>query len=506
MQFKAVLASAAIFASASHAEVQFRAVDMHKHVYDGGWEHFVGGGIAAFDCNGDDFPELYAAGGSNRAQLFLNKTTGVGRGLAFRPTMPGALAFTGVTGAYPLDINGDGNLDLAILRVGEDKLMQGHGNCVFSEFEGLSFDGGDLWTTAFSATWEGDATLPTLAFGAYVDRKDPSGPFGTCDATQLYRPDGQTYSEPIALTPGYCTLSILFSDWARNGRSDLRISNDRHYYGKVGTEQLWAMDDRPRLYSEQDGWSDFQIWGMGIASRDVTGDGFADVFLSSMGDQKLQYFDPSTGGPSFADAGYASGTTAHRPFTGPDTKPSTGWHVAFGDVQNDGLDDLFIAKGNVQDMDMAAMSDPNNLLIQAEDGSFVEVADKAGVASMARSRGAALMDLNLDGKLDLAVVQRQAPLAVYQNTSSTFGAWAQILVQQDRPNTQAVGAFVEVQTETSFYTQEITVGGGHASGQAGALHFGLGDVDRAEVRVIWPDGTKGTWMSLGLNRRTVLER
>ncbi len=45
------------------------------HVYAGGWEHFVGGGVAVFDCNGDNLPEIFAAGGENPARLFLNRST-----------------------------------------------------------------------------------------------------------------------------------------------------------------------------------------------------------------------------------------------------------------------------------------------------------------------------------------------------------------------------------------------------------------------------------------------
>ena len=164
---------------------------------------------------------------------------------------------------------------------------------------------------------------------------------------------------------------MLFSDWGRNGRQDLRISNDRHYYARGGTEQLWSMEATPRLYSANDGWTDFSIWGMGIASRDISGDGRPEVFLTSMGDQKLQLPDTSVDGPAFLDAEFTRGTTAHRPYTGDDTRPSTGWHVEFGDVDNDGLDDVFIAKGNVDEMPEGATADPNNLLMQNSDGTFV---------------------------------------------------------------------------------------------------------------------------------------
>ncbi len=164
---------------------------MPNHVYDGGWEHFVGGGLAGFDCNGDDLPELYAAGGVNPAQLFIN--TSNAQGLSYRTGPPDALALTGVIGAYPLDIDGDGTLDLAILRVGPDVLMRGLGDCRFAPFEGTGFQSDDHWSTAFSATFEVGNSLPTLAFGTYVNRNDPNGPFEACDATLLYRPQGGHY-------------------------------------------------------------------------------------------------------------------------------------------------------------------------------------------------------------------------------------------------------------------------------------------------------------------------
>jgi len=37
-----------------------------------------------------------------------------------------------------------------------------------------------------------------------------------------------------------------------------------------------------------DGWVRVQVAGMGIASYDVTGDGYPDVFLTSQGDNRLQ--------------------------------------------------------------------------------------------------------------------------------------------------------------------------------------------------------------------------
>ena len=53
------------------------------HEYTGGWEHFVGGGVAVFDCDGSGFPALFAAGGADPARLFVNTTEAPGAPPAF---------------------------------------------------------------------------------------------------------------------------------------------------------------------------------------------------------------------------------------------------------------------------------------------------------------------------------------------------------------------------------------------------------------------------------------
>ena len=465
----------------------FDPVTVAPHVYAGGWEHFVGGGIAAFDCNGDARPELFAAGGTDPATLYRNTSDGA---VSFVADTPDELALTDLTGAYPLDVDSDGIVDLALLSTGQNMLMRGTGDCGFTP---MTLPSDARWTTSFSATWEGANTWPTLAFGNYVDRSDTEGPFEACDAHALYRPNNTSYGTPSLLDPGFCTLSMLFSDWNRVGRQDLRVSNDRHYYVRGGEEQLWAMEDTPRLYDANDGWVSHALWGMGIASRDVTGDGLPDVYLTSMGDQRFQI---RTGdGPTFEDAAYDFGLTAHVPFTGEDGRPSTGWHAVFGDVQNDGLDDVFVTKGNVEQMPGSAFDDPNNLLVQTADG-FVERGDTAGDASIARSRGAAMADFNGDGLLDLAVVNRRAPVEVYQNTTAQAGNFIGISLVQDGPNRNAIGAWIELETNGRTIAREITIGGGHAGGVLGPEHFGVGPATDAKLRVIWPDQVASVWVTI----------
>ena len=493
-----------------------------SHAYTGDWTHYVGGGVAAFDCDLDGDPDLFFAGGASPATLYRNDSApGT---LRFSAVVDSALVETGVTGAYPLDIDGDGTMDLAVLRLGANRLYRGLGECRFADAgEAWGVPGGDAWTTAFSAVWEGDNRLPTLAFGNYVDRDlwaamhTPFGDSGTgaaptpaCPDNVLFRPadvDAATYAPAIGLSPGHCPLSMLFSDWSRAGRPDLRVSNDRFYHEDTGEEQLWRLGTKPSLYGRADGWPRLRIWGMGIASHDLTGDGLPDYFLSNMGANRLRTLAPgSIAGPEFREIAFDHGVEARRPHAGRDERPSTAWHSQFADVNNDGWIDLFVAKGNVEEMEEAAADDPNNLLLGGADGRFREASVEAGTASMRRSRGAAVIDLDLDGLLDIVVVNRMANVEILHNRSRHGGRWIQVMLRQDDANRNAIGAWIEVRATGRIQRHEVAVGGGHASGQAGWIHFGLGAADAVEIRVQWPDGSWSPWRRSATDRFLLIER
>ena len=205
--------------------------------------------------------------------------------------------------------------------------------------------------------------------------------------------------------------------------------------------------------------------------------------------------------------------TATRPFIGDTTLPSTAWHADFQDVNNDARIDLFIAKGNVEDIPDNAMKDPSNLLIGQPDGTFKEAAEAAGILNFGLARGAALADLNLDGMLDLVEVNRREPVRIWRNVGSgtaaqpaRMGGWLAIDLEQSGPNRDAIGSWIEVKAGDHTQTREVTVGGGHAGGQLGWVHVGLGAADAAQVRVQWPDGETGPWLNVAANQFITIER
>ena len=470
--------------------------------FEGEGEYMVGGGVATFDCDGDGLPEVYVTAGVNKAKFYRNRSA---RGGPIKLVEErSGLELTNAIGAYPLDIDADGNVDLVVLRVGEVQVFRGLGNCKFERAnDAWKLRTGNAWHTAFSATWERGQTMPTLAFGTYVDRSKPEFPWGSCTPGSLWRPNaaGNAYAPPTPLAPGHCALSMLFSDWNRSGEAALRVSNDREYY-KGGQEQLWklAPGQPPALYTAAEGWKPLQIWGMGIASHDVDGDGRPEVFLTSMSDNKLQKLEAGATGPSYTDTAFKRGLTAHRPYVGGDVHPSTAWHSQFEDVNHDGLIDLFIVKGNVSTMPDFATLDPNNLLLQQPDGHFVEVGQQAGIASFRRGRGGMLVDLNGDGLLDMIVVNRWDQAQLWRNVGAgtadkpaPMGHWLQLRLRQRGGNRDAIGAWVEVDLGGRVNRKELTVGGGHASGHLGWMHFGLGDAKSVRLRVQWPQGEWSPW-------------
>jgi hypothetical protein len=492
------------------------------HTYTGDFPYSVGGGVAVLDCDADGRSDLYVAGGSGPAVLYRNESA-VGGQLRFTRIADPVTDLTGVIGAYPIDVDGDGVVDLMVLRDGENVALRGLGACRFEHAnQAWALSGGDAITTAFSATWEGQSSLPTMAFGNYVADAATQDPDHLCADDELVRPavaaGSAHYDAPIPLRPAWCALSILFSDWDRSGRRDLRVSNDRHYYSDLsdGQEQLWriAPSEPPRLYTADHGWVAVRIQGMGIGSYDVNGDGYPDAYLTSQGPNVLQSLLAGPSQPMYRDLALKLGVAATRPSAGGDPLPSTAWHPEFQDVNNDGFIDLLVTKGNVDQQPDYASRDPSDLFIGQPGGAFVQVAEAAGILDYARGRGAALADLNLDGLPDLVEVFYKDPVRIWRNSgvdgtagaSGQSGHWLGVRPTQPGPNRDAIGAWIDVKVGDATLRRELTIGGGHAGGQLGWVHFGLGPADAAEVRVQWPDGTMGPWLHTAANQFVIIER
>ena len=133
------------------------------------------------------------------------------------------------------------------------------------------------------------------------------------------------------------------------------------------------------------------------------------------------------------------------------------------------------------------------------------------MASVKRGRGGLLVDLNGDGMLDILVVNRWDKAQLWRNLGTgtasqpqLIGPWLQLRLRQSGGNRDAVGAWVEVDLGDRIVRQELTVGGGHASGHLGWLHFGLGAGAGRDkplrLRVQWPHGDWSDWQAVEANQ------
>ena len=471
------------------------------HAFKADADFVVGGGAAAFDCDADGDMDLAVAGGLEPAALFENRTAG-----------PGDVAFARVsgfgeklgarvgraTGVYAIDIDGDGRDDLVVTRFKRNLVLKNDGECRFSDVTaawGLEDTG--TWTTAFAADWTGTDALPVLVFGNYVKRDQPLRKTGNCEPTRILYPApnatgrNPAYLPAEELTPSHCALSLLFLDWRGDGRADLRVSNDRQYADPDGAEQLVTLSGGQRHYGEAEGWRTDRIWGMGLAAADIDGDGHPEIAATNMAENRLYVReDPKSDAPAYVNESWPRGAAAQRPYTGGDVRPSTSWHAAFADLNNDARDDLLIVKGNVDRMKQFAAFDPDSLLLGDGAGSFAEAGDRAGLALERTGRGGAVFDADGDGCLDILVVNRNQPVSLFHNTSC--GALPPAVsadLQGAGGNRHAVGARVTLTAGDSRVERDVTIGGGHGGSGLTPFHAGLGGADTGTLQVRWPDGT-----------------
>jgi hypothetical protein len=119
-----------------------------------------------------------------------------------------------------------------------------------------------------------------------------------------------------------------------------------------------------------------------------------------------------------------------------------------------------------------------------------------------------LADFNGDGMLDMVVVNRLSNATLWRNVSTGLGGWLQVRLQEDSANRDAIGAWIELDLGGRTIRRENTIGGGHASGHLGWIHFGLGNAQEVKVRVQWPNagGQWSAWQTVKPNSFYMLDK
>jgi hypothetical protein len=503
---------------------------------------FSGAGLCVFDYDGDGWVDLYAVNG---ARLPGFEASGEGpTNRLYRNNGDGSFtdvtAQTGVgdTGygmaAVAVDYDNDGDTDLYVGNYGPNVLYRNNGDATFSNVTTSARVGDDGWSAGCAfADYDGDGDLdlyvanyleyrpgdeegsPTPYVTANLrnlkDVKAYAGPLNfPPQSNRLYRNNGDGTFDDVAKALGVDDpegrgMGIGWSDYDNDGDVDLYVSDDEGANSLFQNNGPWpggSFSDVGLISGtayDADGSSQST---MGIAFGDYDNDGQMDLATTAFQGEVFSIYR-NEGFGLFSDVAMATQT-------GGVTRTFLGWGVCFLDVDADGLLDLFMATGHVQDgieeIDPSTTTAQQNLLFRnMGNGRFRDVTHLAGpgMTLHRQSRAAVVLDFDNDGDVDIAVLNKRShgarPLAggidlLRNDGGDRSGHWIAFhLIGAGKPgsNRSAVGARLEVWTGHLRQIREVAAGSGYQSQDDLRQHVGLGEWASADSVVVrWPSGSR----------------
>ncbi len=443
-------------------------------VTDGGYSQM--GTWVDYDNDGD--MDLFVANGDSASHgfggppqpncLYRNDGNGTFTKLTDGPVVTEVASSNGgVWGDY----DNDGHLDLFVINNGEgssslyrNAFYRNGGDSTFTKITDSPVvqDGGIHWSGAW-ADYDNDGHLDLLV----ADFNSPR---------LLYHNNGDTTFTRITqgslATDVTASCSAAWADYDNDGAPDLFVANA----GPGATAR------RNSLYRNE---------GEGTFTRITTGHPVAESAINnaaewgdydSDGDLDLFVCVTITGN-NFLFQNNGDGT--FRKITS-GAMVATGGNVsAWGDYDNDGFLDLFLVGGITRVW-------PDYLYHNNGDGTFTQMTTGAPGADGGRNSGCAWGDYDNDGFLDLFLANFYDEDNFLYHNDGNAHHWLKVKLVGTVSNRAAIGAKVRVRAPLSgtAYWQLREIGGGSGyAGQNLLAHFGLRDAEKAEVvRIEWPSG------------------
>lgn len=419
--------------------------------------------IIQADYNNDDFKDVlvlrggwYGRRSAGYQPNSLLKNLGDG-------TFTDVTVETGLLSLHPCqtatwaDFNNDGWLDLLI---GNESEMGNHPSELFINLEGTSFK-----------EMASDVGINVNAHVKGVTAADYNG-------------DGW---QDIFIST-YRSKNYLFTNQGSNDNSELHFQEDTipSVTENEQTFPCWFWD------YNNDGHEDLMVFR--YRSRHST-EWTAKYLLGHEIDRSTPTLYKNDGKGSFAEVTDESQLKV----------PATTMGCNFGDVNNDGLKDVYIGTGAPS----YEMIYPNRLLINSPSGKFYDATTVSGTGHLQKGHGIAIGDLDNDGDQDiLAEMGGFYKADLFQNAlflnPGNENNWIKLELEGVTSNRDAIGSKIKITLvqDSSTRTVHHTISCGSSFGSNSfRADIGLGAADSIQsVEVFWPtSNTKQVFTSVAVN-------
>jgi enediyne biosynthesis protein E4 len=454
---------------------------------------------------------------------------------------------------------------------GRNVLYVNNGNRTFTDRTreyGLEHAGYSTQAAFFDYDGDGDLDMYLLNHSTHLERGISYKPQREVRhpraGDKLFRHDGSRFvdvSEQAGIhggVEGY-GLGVVASDLNVDGCPDIFVAND------FQENDFLYLNNCDGTFTEsiESAMGHTSRFSMGVDAADYNNDGRPDLIVLDMLPEREDILKTSVNAESFniydlkVKAGYhpqfarntlqlnrGRGRFSEIGYLAGVYATDWSWSPLFADLDNDGDKDLFVTNGiyrRPNDLDYInyvsneavqktlAMSLPDRLTQQSldliermprvplskfayrnnGDLTFTNVASEWGMAQPGFSNGAAYVDLNNSGALDLVVNTVDAPAQIYRNRSreTTGHHYLGVHLRGLAKNTAGIGTKVSITHGGHRQMLEQMPTRGFQSSVDQRLHFGLGASARVDsLRVVWPDGRYQVLTGVNADQRITLSQ
>jgi hypothetical protein len=466
-----------------------------------------GRGSAWGDYDGDGDSDLFTVGIQDPHHLYRNNGDGTFTDVT---TAAGLLDPRGGWASLFFDYDSDGDRDLFVTRDGwrgpaPNSLYRNNGDGTFTDVAvqaGVAGNENSFTATLADVDRDGDIDI-YVANGV----AEASGAPNT-----LYRNNGDGTFTDVAVQAGVAhhgrSIGSAFGDYDNDGWPDLFVINidgPNALYRNNGDGTFSDQTDAAGIDAPLDGFVGFFF--------DYDNDGWLDLFATGWTENQQEVLQSAISGKPSQERNRLALYRNNRDGTFTDVTYDAGlartygaMAAQYGDIDNDGWLDIYLGTGGPP-MDTY---EPNILLRNTGQGTFVDITDSAGVGNLGKGHGATFADYDNDGDLDLyapiggAMVGDRQPNSLYRN-GGTPNHWLKLRLQPAQSNPDAIGT--RLAFTTSQGPRHLTVAGGTGFGSMNdpVVFVGLGQatqVDRVDIQ--WPSGHQTQVLNLPAGQEFVL--